>query len=258
MTADVLVLPLDAPEQVEFALREVGDRLAAVVIEAIPANNGLLLQQPDFLSMLRETTRSLGALLVADEVLTGFRVSDPLVSLVNGLDPDIMTLGKVIGGGLPVGAVWASAEIMASLAPEGPVYQAGTLSGNPLGMVAGLATLEALDQGGGIDRLEHLGQRLEEGVRSVVDILDIPVQMARAGSIFWLAFDSDTLPRSAEAISAESMQRYRSFHAAMLDCGVYLAPSAFEAAFISQAHDDVAIARTLDAADAAFAALARD
>ncbi len=252
MTADVLVLPLDAPAQVESALREVGDRLAAVVIEAIPANNGLLLQQPDFLSMLRTTTRSLGALLVADEVLTGFRVSHPLVSLTNGLDPDILTLGKVIGGGLPVGAVWASTAIMNQLAPEGPVYQAGTLSGNPLGMVAGCATLEALDQDGGDARLEFLGERLEKGVRSLVHTLDIPVQVARAGSIFWLAFDADTLPRSAEAISADSMQRYGSFHAAMLDRGIYLAPSGYEVGFLSTAHTEGDVDHTLDAMEASL------
>jgi glutamate-1-semialdehyde 2,1-aminomutase len=246
-TADVLVLPLDDAETMEAALREVGDRLAAVVIESIPANNGLLVQTPEFLNRLRQVTREVGALVIADEVLVGYRTESVLVSLENGLDPDLITLGKVIGGGMPVGALAGPADTMAHLAPDGPVYQAGTLSGNPVAMQAGLATLATLEAEGGQARLEALGAHLEESFSSVASGLGLPVRMQRAGSIFWLALDTDTLPRAAESIEASSMERFAPFHAQMLEEGIYLAPSGYEVGFLSTAHTEADLDRLVEA-----------
>jgi glutamate-1-semialdehyde 2,1-aminomutase len=247
VTADVLVLPLDDVEAMEKALREVGDRLAAVVIESIPANNGLLLQTSDFLSRLRQVTREVGALLIADEVLVGYRTESVLVCRENGLDPDLITLGKVIGGGMPVGALAGPADTMAQLAPDGPVYQAGTLSGNPVAMQAGLATLAALAAEGGQARLEALGAHLEMGFLSVASGLGLPVRMQRAGSIFWLALDTETLPRAAESIAASSMERYAPLHSQLLEAGIYLAPSGYEVGFLSTAHTETDLDQLVEA-----------
>lgn len=246
-TRDVLILGLDDEGAAVGALREVGDRLAAVVIEAIPANNGLLVQRTEFLKEVRTVTRDLGAMVIADEVLVGYRTPSVLASRENGLEPDLITLGKVIGGGMPVGAVAGPAETMASLAPDGPVYQAGTLSGNPVGMRAGLATLEVLQAEGGQQRLEELGARLESGFNSVAAGLQVPARMQRAGSIFWIALDTHDLPRSAEAIDSGSMGRYRGLHAGMLERGIYLAPSGYEVGFLSTAHTEADIDRTIEA-----------
>ncbi|MAW51189.1 MAG: aspartate aminotransferase family protein [Geminicoccus sp.] len=247
MVQDMLVLPLDNSEAVEAALRATGERLAAVVIEAIPANNGLLVQRPEFLKMLRRVTRELGALIVSDEVLTGYRVGAPHISLRNGLEPDILTLGKVVGGGMPVGAIAGSKSVMDHLAPDGPVYQAGTLSGNPIGMTAGAATLRVLEESGAAERLEELGGLLEEGFGAIVGRLGIPACMQRAGSIFWMALDAHEPPRSAETIVAESMDKYRTLHGSMLSQGIYLAPSGYEVGFLSTAHTEGDIQRTLEA-----------
>ncbi|MEE2750230.1 MAG: glutamate-1-semialdehyde 2,1-aminomutase [Myxococcota bacterium] len=246
-TNDVLVLGLDDSTGAVDALRKVGDRLAAVVIEGIPANNGLLVQRAEFLEDLRQVSRELGAMVIADEVLVGYRTPSVLVSRENGLDPDLITLGKVIGGGMPVGAIAGPAETMASLAPDGPVYQAGTLSGNPVAMSAGLATLEVLEAEGGQARLEQLGARLESGFVSVAAGLSLPVRLQRAGSIFWLALDTETLPRSAEAIASESMDKYQTLHQGMLERGIYLAPSGYEVGFLSTAHTEEDIDRTIEA-----------
>ena len=247
MVQDMLVVPLDNIEVVEQALRDAGDRLAAVAIEAIPANNGLLVQRPEFLEMIRRVTRELGALVISDEVLTGYRVGAPHISLRNGLDPDILTLGKVVGGGMPVGAVAGRKEVMDFLAPDGPVYQAGTLSGNPIGMTAGAATLKLVEELGAAEILEELGSMLQSGFEDIVDRLGIPACMQRAGSIFWMALDAEEAPRSAEAIVAESMSRYQVLHRSMLEQGIYLAPSGYEVGFLSVAHKPKDIERTLEA-----------
>lgn len=252
MVQDMLVVPLDNVEVVEAALRDAGKRLAAVVIEAIPANNGLLVQRPEFLEMIRRVTRELGALIISDEVLTGYRVGGPHVSLRNGLDPDILTLGKVVGGGMPVGAVAGRREVMDFLAPDGPVYQAGTLSGNPIGMTAGAATLKLVEELGAAEVLEDLGALLQEGFEDVVQRLGVPACMQRAGSIFWMALNTEEPPRSAEAIDAASMDRYKVVHREMLNQGIYLAPSGYEVGFLSTAHRPEDIARTLEALENAL------
>ena len=254
MVQDMLVLRLDDIEGVEQALRKVGDQLAAVVIEAIPANNGLLVQRPEFLAMLRKVTRELGAMIVSDEVLTGYRVGAPHVSLRNGLSPDLITLGKVVGGGMPVGAVAGPAKTMNSLAPDGPVYQAGTLSGNPIGMAAGAATLDVFRGTNGAAILEERGQQLQAGFDEIVGRLSLPARMQRAGSIFWIALECTEVPRSAEGIAASSMERYRTIHRKMLEEGIYMAPSGYEVGFLSTAHTAEDVARTLCALDGALRA----
>jgi glutamate-1-semialdehyde 2,1-aminomutase len=252
LVQDMLVLPLDNEEVVEEALRQVGERLAAVVIEAIPANNGLLVQRPEFLAMLRRATRDAGALIIADEVLTGYRVGAPHISFRNGLEPDLVTLGKVVGGGMPVGAIAGPVALMNHLAPLGPVYQAGTLSGNPIAMAAGTATLDVLSGSNGAERLELLGVRLEAGFNEIVNRLGVPACMQRAGSIFWMALETTELPRSAEAIQASSMERYKRVHASMLKQGIYLAPSGYEVGFLSTAHTEEDLDQTLAALEVAF------
>jgi glutamate-1-semialdehyde 2,1-aminomutase len=252
LVQDMLVLNLDDLEATEEALRGAGDRLAAVVIEAIPANNGLLIQRPEFLAMLRRVTREVGALIIADEVLTGYRVGEAHISFRNGLEPDLLTLGKVVGGGMPVGAIAGPVAFMNYLAPVGPVYQAGTLSGNPVSMAAGCATLDALAQCDGVAELERLGARLESGFNEVVQRLSLPARMQRAGSIFWMALETTELPRCSSAIQASSMERYRVIHESMLHQGVYLAPSGYEVGFLSTAHTAADVDQTLGALETAL------
>jgi glutamate-1-semialdehyde 2,1-aminomutase len=211
---------------------------------------GLVLPQPGFLEGLRKLTTEHGALLVFDEVMTGFRVHPGGAQALYGVTPDLTTLGKVIGGGLPVGAYGGRREIMELVAPAGPVYQAGTLSGNPLAMTAGIETLRALAEPGVWDALERAGARLEAGLRSLGD----EVQVARAGTMFGLFF-SDVPVTGWDTAKAADTARFADFHAAMLDRGVYLAPSQFEAGFLSTEHGDAEIDATLDAARDALASV---
>ena len=243
--ADTLTAPfndLDAME-VLFAAHEI----AAVILEPVVGNMGLVLPQPGFVEGLRELTAAQGALLVFDEVMTGFRVHPGGAQALYGVTPDLTTLGKVIGGGLPVGAYGGRREIMELVAPAGPVYQAGTLSGNPLAMTAGIETLRTLSEPGVWDGLERAGARLEAGLSSLGD----GVQVARAGSMFGLFF-SDVPVTSWDTARGADTKRFASFHAAMLERGVYLAPSQFEAGFISTVHSDAEIDATIEAARAAL------
>jgi glutamate-1-semialdehyde 2,1-aminomutase len=225
------------------------DDVAAVIVEPVAGNMGLVLPQPGFLEGLRELTSSHGVLLVFDEVMTGFRVHPGGAQALYGITPDLTTLGKVIGGGLPVGAYGGRREIMELVAPAGPVYQAGTLSGNPLAMTAGIETLRALDEPGVWDELERVAGRLEEGLRALDG-----VQVARAGSMFGLFFADERVTGWDTARTADT-QRFGAFHREMLDRGIYLAPSQFEAGFVSTAHGDAEINATVAAAKEARAAI---
>ncbi|MGD8815758.1 MAG: glutamate-1-semialdehyde 2,1-aminomutase, partial [Acidobacteriota bacterium] len=196
------VLPLDDERALSDLFEAEGDNIAAVIIEPIPANNGLLLQRHEYLQGLRETTREYGALLIFDEVISGFRVAPGGAAELYGIKPDLATFGKVIGGGLPVGAFGGSAAIMANLAPQGAVYQAGTLSGNPVAMAAGLATLRVLQREDGWNRLEESGKRLEGLLTPVLEEAPIDARLVRQGSIFWLALQGGEPPRRADAIDA--------------------------------------------------------
>jgi glutamate-1-semialdehyde 2,1-aminomutase len=239
--ADTLTAPFNDLDAVERLL-EAND-VAAVILEPVVGNMGLVLSGPGFLEGLRQLTIDHGALLVFDEVMTGFRVHPSGAQALYGVTPDLTTLGKVIGGGLPVGAYGGRREIMELVAPAGPVYQAGTLSGNPLAMSAGIETLRALAEPGVWDGLERAGARLEAGLRSLGD----GVQVARAGTMFGMFF-SDVPVTSWDTAKAADTARFAAFHAAMLDRGVYLAPSQFEAGFLSTEHGDSEIDATLDAA----------
>ncbi len=230
------VLPLDDEAAVEKLFDDEGDRIAAVIIEPIPANNGLLLQRPEFLQALRSTTERHGALLIFDEVISGFRVAPGGAAQLYGITPDLATFGKVIGGGLPVGAFGGSAELMGNLAPEGAVYQAGTLSGNPVAMAAGLETLLVLRRDDAWARLEATGARLEALLSPVLAAAPVPAQLVRCGSIFWMALQDGAPPRHADALSSAAPGIYSDLFGELLGRGVYLAPSAYEVGFVSLAH----------------------
>jgi glutamate-1-semialdehyde 2,1-aminomutase len=244
--ADTLTAPFNDLEAVE-ALFDAHHDIAAVILEPVVGNMGLVLPEPGFLEGLRALTTARGALLVFDEVMTGFRVHPGGAQALFGITPDLTTLGKVIGGGLPVGAYGGRREIMELVAPAGPVYQAGTLSGNPLAMTAGIETLRALAEPGVWDGLERAGAQLEAGLAS----LDAGVQVARAGTMFGLFF-SDVPVRDWDTAKRADVRRFAAFHAAMLERGVYLAPSQFEAGFISTVHGDEEIDATLAAAHVAL------
>ena len=232
-----LVLPLDDEQLLRDLFAREGERIAAVIIEPVPANNGLLLQRREFLEALRDETRRAGALLIFDEVISGFRVARGGAAERYGIAPDLMTYGKVIGGGMPVGAFGGSRELMRHLAPEGPVYQAGTLSGNPAAMAAGLATLDLLEESNAWERLEELGATLEQLLTPVLEAAGQPARLVRIGSIFWLSPGSDSPKRAAEAIDASAAEQYAPIFHGLLDRGVSLAPSAYEVGFLSLAHE---------------------
>jgi glutamate-1-semialdehyde 2,1-aminomutase len=247
--ADTLVAPYNDLDAVARLFEQTPD-VAAVIVEPVAGNMGLVLPQAGFLAGLREVTSAHGALLVFDEVMTGFRVHPGGAQALFGVTPDLTTLGKVIGGGLPVGAFGGRREIMELVAPAGPVYQAGTLSGNPLAMTAGIETLRELAEPGVWDGLERTTERLASGLTSLYDSL----QVARTGSMFGLGF-TDAPVTSWEDASAADASRFAAFHRALLARGVYLAPSRFEAGFVSTAHGAEEIDATLEAAAAAFASL---
>ena len=243
--ADTLTAELNDLGSVEALFAE--HEIAAVIVEPVAGNMGLVPPAPGFLERLRSLTAEHGALLVFDEVMTGFRVHPGGAQALYGVTPDLTTLGKVIGGGLPVGAYGGRHEIMELVAPAGPVYQAGTLSGNPLAMTAGIETLRVLAEPGVWDGLERAGERLLSGLAS----LGAPVQLARVGTMFGLFFADSPVTSWSEAEQSDT-GRFAHFHRAMLDRGVYLAPSQFEAGFVSTAHGDAAIDATIEAARGAF------
>ncbi|MDP6530074.1 MAG: glutamate-1-semialdehyde 2,1-aminomutase [Gemmatimonadota bacterium] len=246
-TRHTTVLPLDHPERLAEFFCEHGDEVAALVIEPIPANAGLLPQRPEFLRLCRELTERHGTLLLFDEVITGFRVAPGGAAELLGITPDLCTYGKVIGGGMPVGAFAGKAEIMAQLAPEGPVYQAGTLSGNPVAMAAGLATLRRMESDGFHAELERKGALLEAGLAEAIRDTGTAASVVRVGSLFWIAFQEHP-PRAFAQIGKDGIRAYADFHREMLGEGVYLAPSGYEVGFLSAAHSEEDIARTARAA----------
>ncbi len=256
-TKHTAVLPLDDDAALEAFFAEHGDKTAALIIEPIPANSGLLVQRPEFLKKCRELTAKHGALLIFDEVINGFRVGPGGAAMLYGITPDIATYGKIIGGGMPVGAYAASRSLMDHVSPNGPVYQAGTLSGNPVAMAAGLATLEKTGRPGFYEELERKGATLEAGLRAAAAAAGVTATVVRVGSIFWTAFQADA-PRRFDAVDGGAMATYGRFHRMMIDEGVYLAPSGYEVGFVSAAHGDEDIARTVAAAGKAMGNLVND
>ena len=241
------VLPLDDENALAALFDREGGRVAAAIIEPVPANNGLLLQRPVFLATLRELCTRHGSLLIFDEVISGFRLGPGGAAARYGVQPDLATFGKVIGGGMPVGAFAAPREIMRHLAPTGGVYQAGTLSGNPVAMTAGLVTLKHLRRHGGWERLEELGQYLEQRLGTALDPSSVPAALARTGSIFWIGWGSTAAPASAEAIHPDAARIYRDVFHGLLERGIALAPSAYEVGFLSLAHTPEHIDRLAEA-----------
>ena len=244
LAALTLVAPFNDADAVRTLVRGSSEPVAAIVVEPIVGNAGLLLPKPGFLRALREIADETGALLVFDEVMTGFRVAPGGAAELHGVIPDITALGKVIGGGLPVAAYGGKREIMARIAPDGPVYQAGTLSGNPLAMAAGLATLRALTPE--LHReIEVRTARLVAGLRERAAALDVGLAAAQAGSMWGFFFAADPVYDFDDAKRTDTAMYARFFHAALAR-GVYLAPSAFEAAFISSAHSDADVDLTVE------------
>jgi glutamate-1-semialdehyde 2,1-aminomutase len=253
VAANTLTVPFNNSDAVASAFETYPDRIACVIVEPVAGNMGCIPPLPGFLESLRESTAANGALLVFDEVMTGFRVARGGAQALYGIKPDLTTLGKIIGGGLPVGAFGGSAEIMDHIAPVGDVYQAGTLSGNPLATVAGLTMLRALDDAL-YQQLAAATGKLAQGLVARAEAAGIPVTLNQVCGMFGLFFTSGEVTEFDHAANAD-VNRFNRFFHAMLDNGVYLAPSAFEAGFLSAAHNDAIIDATLDAAEAAFASL---
>lgn len=250
-----ITLPYNDIDAVGRAFDEVGPELACVIVEPIAGNMNMVPPVPGFLEALRERCTSSGAVLILDEVMTGFRVAKGGAQSLFGIEPDLTTLGKVVGGGMPAAAFGGRAEIMASIAPDGPVYQAGTLSGNPVAMAAGLATLELIDQPGFYEALSQRTQQLVDGFAAAASETGIPLATENEAGMFGFVFTDEGPVRSFAQVSAADIDRFKAFFHGMLAQGVYLAPSAFEAGFVSAAHGDAEIEQTISAARKVFASL---
>ncbi|HEY5671212.1 MAG TPA: glutamate-1-semialdehyde 2,1-aminomutase [Anaerolineales bacterium] len=248
---DTLVARYNDLDSVEALFQRYPDEIAAVIIEPVAGNMGVVPPADGFLPGLRQLTQQYGALLIFDEVMTGFRVHPGGAQALYGIEPDLSTLGKVIGGGLPVGAYGGRQEIMSLIAPSGPVYQAGTLSGNPLAMSAGIATLRSLGQPGVWAELESGVDRLTAGVAEAAAEAGVPIQQTRVGTMF-CTFFSEAPVRDWPTAKLSDTARFGRFFTEMLKQGVYLAPSQFEAAFFSTAHTDEIVDQTITAASKAF------
>jgi glutamate-1-semialdehyde 2,1-aminomutase len=251
---DTLIVDYNDIAGLRAAFAAYGEQIAAAIVEPYVGNMGLVLPLPDFLPALRELTERYGSVLIFDEVMTGFRVAPGGVQEREGIRADLTTLGKIIGGGLPVGAFGGRADIMNCLSPEGPVYQAGTLSGNPLAMAAGLATLRGLRAPGVYPHLEQLGTRFASGMSEVFTRHGVPHVSANRGSMVGFFLTDGPVTNLSDAKRSDTALFGRFFHA-MLDRGVYLAPSQFEAGFLSTAHRPLDVERTLEMADDALTAV---
>jgi glutamate-1-semialdehyde 2,1-aminomutase len=250
--AETLVAPYNDRATVETIFAAHGHEIAALIVEPVAANMGLVPPAPGFLGFLRDITQRAGSLLIFDEVITGFRLAAGGAQMYFGVLPDLTCLGKIIGGGLPVGAYGGRRDVMQCVAPVGPMYQAGTLSGNPMAMAAGIVTLRALGDDASYRRLDAMGARLAEGLRAAARAAETPVNVVQLGSMITVFF-ADAPPHDYASAKGADTERFGRFFRAMLDAGVYLPPSQFEAMFISLAHTEQDIERTIDAAKTAFA-----
>jgi glutamate-1-semialdehyde 2,1-aminomutase len=247
VAADTLVAQLDDEESVQRAFDQFGSQIAAVILEPLPANYGLLIQRREFIEAVVTMARSHGALVIFDEVISGFRVALGGMTELLGMRPDLVTYGKVIGGGFPVAAYGGRKDLMELVAPVGPVYQAGTLSANPVGMRAGLATLQKIEQSNAYAELEKRSASFCDSLNEAFEIKALPFQVDRAASIFWLHTKTENPIRRIDQIPANNAEVFaRLFHGA-LDGGVYLSPSGYEVNFVSLAHGDELLGRARDA-----------
>ena len=255
LAAHTVTLSFNDIDDVTNAFDELGAEIACVIVEPIAGNMNMVPPQPGFLEALRDQCSAHGAVLIFDEVMTGFRVAKGGAQALYGVEPDLTTLGKIVGGGMPAAAFGGKAGIMASIAPDGPVYQAGTLSGNPVAMAAGLATLEHIDASGFYESLSSKTAALAAGLVEAAHAADIPMSVEHAGGMFGFVFTDAGPVRSFAQVAAADIDRFKAFFHGMLGEGVYLAPSAFEAGFVSAAHGDDEIGATLEAARKVMATL---
>jgi glutamate-1-semialdehyde 2,1-aminomutase len=243
LAADTIVCPYNDPEAVGEVFARAGEQIAAVIVEPMAGNMGLVLPDIEFLHGLREITQEYGSILIFDEVITGFRVKYGGLQDLVGVKPDLTCLGKIIGGGLPVGAYGGNRKIMNLLAPEGPVYQAGTLSGNPLAVAAGIASLKILRSGDWYDRLDVLTHELESRIRTILEETGMALALNRYGSMFSLFFTEQLVTDYESALTSDT-DLYKSYFKGMLERGIYLPPSQFEVCFVSCAHSPEDIEKT--------------
>lgn len=252
LTKHTISLPYNDLKAVEESFAKMGNEIACVIVEPVAGNMGVVLPEERFLAGLREITQKNGSLLIFDEVITGFRVSWGGVQAFYGIEPDLTCLGKIIGGGLPVGAYGGKKEIMSLIAPEGQVYQAGTLSGNPLAMAAGLATLKILQRPGVYEALEQKAKQLTEGIKQAAQEVGLNIQLNRIASMFSLFFEPKAPVKDYESVLKTNAEMFIQYFYGMLKRGIYLAPSAYEAAFVSLAHTETDIENTIQAARETF------
>ncbi|MCA1850816.1 MAG: glutamate-1-semialdehyde 2,1-aminomutase [Beggiatoa sp.] len=255
LACHTFTLPYNDFDAVEDAFTTLGNDIAAVIVEAVAGNMNCVPPLPGFLEGLRRICDQYGSLLIFDEVMTGFRVGLSGAQGLFGIGPDLTTLGKVIGGGLPIGAFGGRAEIMERLSPDGPVYQAGTLSGNPVALAAGLATLKIVAEPGFFERLSDIARDLTIGLRRAAEDLGVPFTTNHVGGMFGLFFSRDERITTLAEVMACDQERFKRFFHGMLREGIYLAPSAFEAGFVSSAHGAAEIAATLESARKVMAGL---
>lgn len=244
---ETIVLPLNDKQALDKAIEKYKNQIATIILEPIPANNGLLLQDGEFLKYLREVCTREGILLFFDEVISGFRVGFEGAAGYYNIQPDLLTFGKIIGGGLPVGAYAASAEIMSHIAPDGNVYQAGTLSGNPVAMAAGIAQLKQCLQPQFYENLEKKTKHFVSTVLTHAQSKGYKFNMFSVGSIFWVSFSDKKAIRRMDEIDGESMKKFAPFHHSLLEKGIYLGPSGYEVGFVSHAHTDEDLAKAAQA-----------
>lgn len=250
-----LTLPFNDTDALEACFEQHGDRIACIIVEPIAGNMNFVPGTHEFIHGMREACDAHGSVLIFDEVMSGFRVALGGAQAVYDVRPDLTTFGKVIGGGMPVGAFGGRRDVMETVSPTGPVYQAGTLSGNPVAMAAGIATLERVAEHGFHERLQASTDRLVSGLRAVASACRIPMYADHAGGMFGFFFTEESPVRRFEQVTACDIQRFKGFFHGMLDAGVYLAPSAYEAGFVSSAHSDRDIEVTLEAAERVLSGL---
>ena len=256
LAAHTITLPFNDSSAVESAFAELGDKIACLIVEPIAGNMNMVPPVPGFLETCRNECTKSGSILILDEVMTGFRVAKGGAQALFDIQPDLTTLGKIVGGGMPAAAFGGRADIMADIAPDGPVYQAGTLSGNPLAMAAGLTTLELLDKPGFYEALGERTGQLVNGLAACAGDSGVPLAVEFEGGMFGFVFSDDGPVRQFAQVAGADIERFKAFFHGMLEEGIYLAPSAYEAGFVSAAHGDDEIEKTLAAARKVFGAIA--